>query len=110
MFCHEEIEAHGRANHLRSAASGDEHDCCRGLPEDGHYRSYLLQLRWTVCFKVAVIKTAQRRELATEEAIGRSDPRQTNAPRSCSKTSPETRGRSALATSLPRERATQLRD
>ena len=82
--CHEEIEVHRVADRVRFEAGGDGYSGGRGVPEDGHQRSHVLQLEEEVrragAGRAETIETVGRREQPAEADRGGPDFGQADAP------------------------------
>lgn len=72
--CHEEIEIYRTADHLCFETGGDRRAGRGSLPEDGHFRSDLLQLETKVFRsrnkRTAAVAAARRRECAAQTGRG----------------------------------------
>lgn len=102
--CHEKIEVYRTTNCVCLEASGN---WCTGggsMPENGHFRSHVLQLeekvQWIRISRTQTATAARRRELAAQTGRRRSDFGQTNAPGCTQKKALRARERRRLVNKL----------
>jgi putative transposase len=81
--CHEKIEVYRTTDCLCSQAGGDRCAGRRGLPQDGHFRSHVLQLekevQWIRNRRTQASAAARRREQPAQTGRRRSDSGQADA-------------------------------
>ena len=72
--CHEKIEVYRTADRVCLEAGGNRRAGRRGLPEDGDFRSHVLQLEKEVLrirnSRTQTTQAARRRELAAQTLMG----------------------------------------